>query len=91
MAFAAAAVFSCATAQTATGTQTSNDKGMTTTVNDPSAVTLNDAAAIPGPVVGISTSLGDIEVKLFDDTPIHRDNFLSSCQRTFMIQCFSTV
>lgn len=83
MAFAAAAVFSCATAQTATGTQTSNDKGMPTTVNDPTAATLNDAAAIPGPVVGISTSLGDIEVKLFDDTPIHRDNFLKLVSENF--------
>ena len=29
-----------------------------------------------GPVVDIATSLGDIKVKLYDDTPIHRDNFL---------------
>ena len=29
-----------------------------------------------GPVVDIQTSLGDIKVKLYDDTPIHRDNFL---------------
>lgn len=28
------------------------------------------------PVVDIHTSLGDIKVKLYDDTPIHRDNFL---------------
>ena len=28
------------------------------------------------PVVDIKTSLGDIKVKLYDDTPIHRDNFL---------------
>lgn len=29
-----------------------------------------------GPVVDIATSLGDIKVKLYDDTPVHRDNFL---------------
>lgn len=29
-----------------------------------------------GPVVDIKTTLGDIKVKLYDDTPIHRDNFL---------------
>ena len=29
-----------------------------------------------GPVVDIATSVGDIKVKLYDDTPIHRDNFL---------------
>lgn len=28
------------------------------------------------PVVDIHTTLGDIRVKLYDDTPIHRDNFL---------------
>lgn len=29
-----------------------------------------------GPVVDIKTTLGDIKVKLYDDTPAHRDNFL---------------
>lgn len=28
------------------------------------------------PIVDIHTTLGDIKVKLYDDTPIHRDNFL---------------
>lgn len=28
------------------------------------------------PIVDIQTSLGNIKVKLYDDTPIHRDNFL---------------
>lgn len=31
---------------------------------------------IPGPIVEIKTTLGDITVKLYDDTPLHRDNFL---------------
>lgn len=31
---------------------------------------------IPGPVVEIKTSMGDIMVKLYNDTPLHRDNFL---------------
>lgn len=35
------------------------------------------ADTIPaGPVVDIKTSVGDIKVKLYDDTPLHRDNFL---------------
>ena len=29
-----------------------------------------------GPVVDIKTTMGDIKVKLYDDTPAHRDNFL---------------
>lgn len=28
------------------------------------------------PIIDIETTLGDIKVKLYDDTPIHRDNFL---------------
>ena len=28
------------------------------------------------PIVDIRTTLGDIKVKLYDDTPVHRDNFL---------------
>lgn len=31
---------------------------------------------IPGPVVEIKTTMGDIIVKLYNDTPLHRDNFL---------------
>lgn len=31
---------------------------------------------IPGPIVEIKTTLGEITVKLYDDTPLHRDNFL---------------
>lgn len=34
------------------------------------------AKEIPGPVVEIKTSKGDIIVKLYNDTPLHRDNFL---------------
>ncbi len=36
-----------------------------------------------GPVVDIKTSLGDIKVKLYDDTPIHRDNFLKLAKEGF--------
>lgn len=28
------------------------------------------------PIVDIKTTMGDIKVKLYDDTPVHRDNFL---------------
>lgn len=35
-----------------------------------------DALAQPGPVVDLHTTMGDIRIKLFDDTPLHRDNFL---------------
>lgn len=34
------------------------------------------SAALADPVVDIHTTLGDIRVRLYDDTPIHRDNFL---------------
>ena len=29
-----------------------------------------------GPIVEIKTTLGDIKVRLYNDTPLHRDNFL---------------
>lgn len=37
---------------------------------------MENAESMSGPVVEIKTSLGDIRVKLYDDTPGHRDNFL---------------
>lgn len=39
-------------------------------------VKAQDTKEIPGPEVEIKTTLGDIVVKLYDDTPLHRDNFL---------------
>lgn len=39
-----------------------------------SSMAQNDS--IPGALVEIKTTLGDITVKLYDDTPLHRDNFL---------------
>ncbi|MBD5304087.1 MAG: peptidylprolyl isomerase [Bacteroides sp.] len=42
-----------------------------------SMATTNNAQELPsGPVVDIKTTAGDIKVKLYDDTPKHRDNFL---------------
>lgn len=41
-------------------------------------------AQIPsGPTVDIKTSLGDIKVRLYDDTPLHRDNFLKLVREGF--------
>lgn len=39
-----------------------------------SLIAMSDIKA--DPIVDIHTSMGDIKVKLYDDTPIHRDNFL---------------
>lgn len=36
-----------------------------------------------GPVVNIKTTAGDIKIKLYDDTPIHRDNFLKLVSEGF--------
>jgi cyclophilin family peptidyl-prolyl cis-trans isomerase len=44
-----------------------------------SMTALNAADSIPaGPVVLLKTTMGDIRVKLYDDTPLHRDNFLKN-------------
>lgn len=37
----------------------------------------------PGKLVLISTSMGDIKVRLYDETPEHRDNFLKLAQENF--------
>lgn len=46
--------------------------------------TMTQQQNIPaGPVVDIKTTLGDIKIKLYDDTPIHRDNFLKLAREGF--------
>lgn len=46
--------------------------------------TARAAGDVPaGPVVDIKTTMGDIKVKLYDDTPIHRDNFLKLVKEGF--------
>lgn len=49
------------------------------------ALVSSGAAAQPesGPVVDIKTTMGDIKVKLYDDTPRHRDNFLKLVKEGF--------
>ena len=42
---------------------------------DPTQITMQTPQET-GPIVDIVTSAGNIMVRLFDDTPIHRDNFL---------------
>lgn len=44
---------------------------------------IQDFREIPGPVVLVSTTLGDIKIKLYDDTPLHRDNFLKLVKEGF--------
>lgn len=39
--------------------------------------------SIPGPTVEIQTSMGNIKIKLYDDTPLHRDNFLKLVSDNF--------
>ena len=33
--------------------------------------------------VEISTTMGDVTVMLYDDTPLHRDNFIKLCSENF--------
>ena len=40
------------------------------------AKTLMPDTTATGPVVEIKTNLGDIKIRLYDDTPAHRDNFI---------------
>ncbi len=69
-------------AQTGPGKRVSS-KDMPTEMKDAKTVQPVSAASEPGPVVEIKTSMGDIKVKLFDDTPLHRDNFLKLVSENF--------
>lgn len=44
--------------------------------NRPMTTTAKDSVVESGPVVELKTSLGDIKIRLYNDTPLHRDNFL---------------
>lgn len=45
---------------------------------------VNPVDSLPaGPTLDISTSLGDIKIRLYDDTPQHRDNFLKLAKENF--------
>lgn len=43
----------------------------------------NNDSIPAGPVVDIETNMGPIKVKLYDDTPLHRDNFLKLAKEGF--------
>ena len=62
-------------------TNTLNQLSMTkenSSVND-----TRDPESIPGPVVELKTSLGNIRLKLYDETPLHRDNFMKLVSENF--------
>lgn len=47
-------------------------------------MTTSPADTVPaGPDILLRTSLGDIKVRLYDDTPLHRDNFLKLISENF--------
>lgn len=52
------------------------DMGMKKLVYILILITMATTNATADKIVDIKTSLGDIKIKLYDDTPIHRDNFL---------------
>ena len=59
-----AEIYSCGKSETANNSET------------PQPAVNKETKDIPGPEVEIKTTMGDIVVKLYDDTPLHRDNFL---------------
>lgn len=61
-----------------------NAEAQTSAIEKPNKQTMNISVEnIPGPVVEIKTTLGDIVVKLYNDTPLHRDNFLKLVEDGF--------
>ncbi|MCM1318927.1 MAG: peptidylprolyl isomerase [Muribaculaceae bacterium] len=55
---------------------TSTALAQTTTQTMPQTKELMIDKTATGPIVEIETNLGNIKVRLYDDTPAHRDNFL---------------
>ena len=51
--------------------------------NDQETMMKNINDTIQGPEVEIKTTMGDIVVKLYNDTPLHRDNFLKLVKEGF--------
>ncbi len=44
----------------------------------------NNTVEVPaGPTLDITTTAGDIKIRLYDDTPLHRDNFLKLAKEGF--------
>lgn len=68
--FFAAALIMAATLTTANA-QTSVDSAATANTHE----LMIDSTAT-GPVATITTTLGDVKIRLYDDTPLHRDNFI---------------
>lgn len=46
------------------------------------SISINDSLPA-GPTLDVKTSLGDIKIRLYDDTPQHRDNFLKLAKEGF--------
>ena len=54
------------------------------TENTLNTTVTTDKDSVPaGPTLDIRTSLGDIKIRLYDDTPLHRDNFLKLAKEGF--------
>lgn len=54
------------------------------TENTLNTTVTTDKDSVPaGPTLDIKTSVGDIRIRLYDDTPLHRDNFLKLAKEGF--------
>lgn len=71
------ALFSAATLFSQTTTTTGAPQKAPAAANKPTPKT------VTGPIVAITTDLGTIKVQLFDNTPLHRDNFLKLVREGF--------
>ena len=49
-----------------------------------SVISCNSPGGNDNTTVSIKTTLGDIKIKLYDETPIHRDNFIKLVKSGFL-------
>ena len=79
--YAAAAVTAAASCGNSEGKKTESDGAQVPA--EAAAAVSESAEAVAEPVFDIVTNLGTIRVKLFSDTPLHRDNFVKLAKSGF--------
>ena len=68
--------------KTPEGTETKQEEQAGTKVEEPKATPIPENVS-EEPVVELETSMGVVKVKLFKDTPLHRDNFIKLVSEGF--------
>lgn len=81
--FISFAFFSCKNTQSGETVQPKETKEASTQATDSTTLAFDPATLSEEPVFDIETSEGTIKVKLYKETPLHRDNFIKLASERF--------